>query len=198
MRQVPEAQICYAVPTLYVGGCMRDIAWRIGLTLTSLAVLAVLGPTVSCSTAHHLLERALGRTPQAQIEQYLTAINKGDRRTALRFWSPPDQSNVALADRRQSVTDSLLAYGPYLEHRVLDVVWWRTCCEPGVITNPDEAGGARVQVAIHGNDQPEAVFFFDLLVPGGYWGAAAGYPVREWVIVDIYPETKDPLAWSWW
>jgi hypothetical protein len=142
----------------------------------------------SCSPAQHLLEQALGQTPQAQIADYVTAIAEGDRRTA---------PNTALATRRQSVTDDLLAYGPRLVHRVLDVEWWRTCCEPAVTDEAEQAGGARVRVAISVQDRPERVYVFDLQVPGGYWGAAEGYPVREWVILDVYPEHAAPLAWTW-
>jgi hypothetical protein len=35
-------------------------------------------------------------------------------------------------------------------------------------------------------------------VPGGYWGDAAGNPLRDWAIVDIYPEGLQPLAWVAW
>lgn len=176
---------------------MRDIVWRVGLTLAALALLSILGLNVSCGAANQLLEQALGQTPQALIARYLTAIAAGDRQSALASWSPPEMPNAALLARRQATTDELLAYGPRLEYRVLDVVWWRTCCEPGVIDDADEAGGARVRIALTGRDRPEKVYVFDLLVPGGYWGAAAGYPVREWAIVDLYPEEAGPLAWPW-
>ena len=176
---------------------MRDIVWRVGLTLAALALLSILGLNVSCGAAIRLLEQALRQTPQAVIAHYLTAIAAGDRQSALAFWSPPATPNVALMARRQVTTDELLAYGPRLEYRVLDVVWWRTCCEPGVIDDAHKAGGARVQIALKGRDRSEQVYVFDLLVPGGYWGAAAGNPVRAWAIVDLYPEGASPLAWPW-
>ena len=75
---------------------MRDLAWRIGFTLAILAALAIVALDASCSPAQHLLEQALGQTPQAQIADYVIAIAEGDRRTA---------PNTALATRRQSVTD---------------------------------------------------------------------------------------------
>jgi hypothetical protein len=176
---------------------MRDITWRTGFTLLALAVLAMLGSNASGCTTHHLIEQALGQTPQDQIDQYLATLAKGDRQAALALWLPPGTPDVALQTRRQSVTDELLAYGPRLEHRVLDLVWWRTCCEPAVIDDPVEAGGVRARVAIRGERLMESIYIFDLLVPGGYWGAAAGYPVREWAIVDIYPESAAPIAWTW-
>jgi hypothetical protein len=176
---------------------MRDITWRTGFTLLALAVLVMVGSNASGCTTHYVIEQALGQTPQDQIDQYLADLAKGDRQAALALWLPPGTSDVALQTRRQSVTDELLAYGSRLEHRVLNLVWWRTCCEPAVIDDPIEAGGVRARVAIRGEQRIESVYRFDLLVPGGYWGAAAGYPVREWVIVDIYPESAAPLAWAW-
>ena len=174
---------------------MRDITWRMGFTLMTLTALAVLGLNASCSPAHHLLEQALGRTPQHQIADYLAAITRGDRPAALEHWPATASHNRDLMDRRDSVTGTLLTYGPSLEHRVLDTVWWRTCCEPAVIDDPAQAGGARVRVAIGGGHGPEATYIFDVLVPGGYWGDAAGNPLRDWEIVDVYAEGMHPLAW---
>jgi hypothetical protein len=174
---------------------MHDLAWRTGLTLAALTALAFLGLNIGCSPAQQLIERATGRTPPAQIAGYLTAIAEGDRTAALARWPVGAQADEALQARRQAVTDELLAYGPHLEHRIVAVTWWSTCCEPHVIDDPGGAGGARVQVAIRSQTRLEKVYLFDLLVPGGYWGDAAGYPVRTWAIVDVYPEGEAPLAW---
>jgi hypothetical protein len=65
---------------------MRDITWRMGFTFLTLTVLAVLGLNVSCGPAHHLLEQALGRTPENEIDGYLEAIARGDRGAALELW----------------------------------------------------------------------------------------------------------------
>ena len=54
-----------------------------------------------------------------------------------------------------------------------------------------------MRVAIWGEGQAEEIYLFDLLVPGGPRGTAAGYPLREWAIVDIYAEAAAPLAWTW-
>ena len=174
---------------------MRDITWRMGFTLMTLTALAVLGLNASCSPAHHLLEQVLGRTPQHQIAGYLAALARGERPAALESWPAPTSDHLDLAARRDSVTDTLLAHGPGLEYQVLDTTWWRTCCEPAVIDDPTQAGGARVRVSIGGGRGPETIYIFDLLVPGGYWGDAAGNPLRDWQIVDIYPEGLRPLAW---
>ena len=174
---------------------MRDITWRMGFTLMTLTALAVLGLNASCSPAHHLLEQALGRTPQHQIADYLAAVARDDRSAALEIWPATASHNKDLMDRRESVTDTLLAHGASLEHRVLDTVWWRTCCEPAVIEDPAQAGGARVRVTIGSGREPEMTYIYDVLVPCGYWGDAAGNPLRDWQIVDVYPEGMRPLAW---
>ncbi len=173
---------------------MRDITWRMGLTLMTLTALAILGLNASCSPAHHLLEEALGRTPRHQIASYLSAVARGDRVAALERWTA-HPSRDGLLDRRDSVTGKLLAHGRGLEYRVMDTVWWRTCCEPAVIDDPAQAGGARIRVAIGNGQGPETTYVFDLLVPGGYWGDAAGNPLRDWEIVDVYAEGMRPLAW---
>jgi hypothetical protein len=175
---------------------MRDIVWRMGVTLVVLTILATMGLSASCQPAYHLLEQALGRTPQAQIAAFLAVTSEGDRQAALALWTPPTAADVTLAARRESVTDDLLSYGPSLEYRVLAVEWWRSCCEPAVISDPNEAGAARVRVAIWGEGRPKEAYLFDLLVPGGTWGTAASYPLREWAIVDIYAENAAPLAWT--
>ncbi len=176
---------------------MRDVVWRAGFTITLLMAVACLGPSLGCGSTNRLVEFVTGRTPQARVEGYLNAIARGNRNEALRLWTPEGTPNEALAARRDAVTDDLLALDPGLEYQVLDVEWWRTCCEPGVVDDPARAGGARLRVAIRGERRPEATYVFDVLVPGGYWAEAAGSPVREWAIVDVYPEGQSPLVWTW-
>lgn len=178
---------------------MRDLFWRTGLTAVALVALSILGSNLSCGVGNRLVELALGQTPQNKIGNYLGAIARGDRQAALDLWSRSTSPGPTgdLQARREVVTDDLLAYGRRLEYTILEVEWWRTCCEPAVIDDPDQAGGARVRVAVSGKDLPGKVYRFDLVVPGGYWGDAAGNPARRWVLVDIYPDEEAPLAWPW-
>jgi hypothetical protein len=176
---------------------MRDVAWRFGLTLATLTALVILGPSFSCGTGNRLIEQITGQTPRAQIAAYMSAIASGDRQAALDIWTLSDSSVPELIARRKAVTDLLLSFGPQIEYRILDTEWYRTCCEPAVIQNPDAAGGASVRVAISSPGTPEAVYIFDLWVPGGYWGEAMGSPVRHWTIVDVYPEAEAPLVLIW-
>jgi hypothetical protein len=176
---------------------MLDVAWRLGATLAALAVLAFLGSNVSCNPDIHLADGAWGQTPQVQIASYLAATAGGDRQEALALWAPAGECSAPLQARRASVTDELLTYGPNLEYRILGVEWWRTRDEPGAIDDPDEAGGARVRVAIGSKGRPERVYRFDLLVSGDHREEAADQPLQQWAIVDVYPEGAAPLAWAW-
>jgi hypothetical protein len=176
---------------------MHDLLWRTGFTLLALAILACVASGAGCGASHVWLEQLSGQTPQAQVGRYLQAVAQGDLPAALALWAPPGPTDAALAARRQSITGELLAYGPDLEYRILDVTWWRTCCEPGRIEDASQAGLARFEVAVGGEGRPEQVYVFDLLVPGGYWGDAAGNPVRTWQLVDVYPRSQVPLVWIW-
>jgi hypothetical protein len=176
---------------------MLDICWRLGITVMILVALITLGPGLSPGAANRLIEEVLGQTPRARIAEYLGAIAQDEGQAALDRWSPAGPENPDLEARRQAMTTTLLAYGPNLAYQVLETEWWRTCCEPGVIDDAGEAGGARVRVRVWGKDLPERVYVFDLLVPGGYWGAAMGNPLRTWAIYDVYPEGQPPLVLTW-
>lgn len=176
---------------------MLDVAWRLGATLAALAVLAFLGSNVSCSPEFYLADGAGGQAPQVQIASYLAALAGGDRQEALALWAPAGEASAPLQARRASVTEELLAYGPDLEYRLLEVEWWRTEDQPAAVGDPGEAGGARVRVAIGSRGRPERVYRFDLLAAAEHTGEAADQPVRQWAIVDVYPEGAAPLAWAW-
>lgn len=177
---------------------MYDLLWRTGLTLIALVLLVVLAPGAGSPMDHQVVERMLGQTPEAQIRKYLAAVAEGDRQAALDLWGLPALSNPSMENRRSNITAELVAHGPTLHFQILDVEWWRTCCEPATIEDPGQAGGARVQVLLGSQAHADRIYTFDLLVPGGYWGEAAGNPVRHWSIVDIYPQNALPLAWIWW
>jgi hypothetical protein len=176
---------------------MLDIVWRLGITVMILVALVAFGPGLNPGVANRLIEQVTGQTPQARMTRYLAAIAQGDRQAALELWSPAGPESPELEVRRQAVTADLLAYGPGLAYEVVDIEWWRTCCEPAVIDDASQAGGMRVWVRVWGRNLPAKVYVFDLLVPGGYWGEASGNPLRTWAIFDIYPEGQAPLVWMW-
>ena len=176
---------------------MLDVGWRLVFTVALLVALAALGPGLSLGVGNRLIEQLTGQTPQAQIAAYLEAVAQGDQQAALDLWSPAGPDSPGLVARRGAVTAGLLAYGPGLDYQVLDVEWWRTCCEPAVLEDSGDAGGSRVWVRLYGGNRPARVYVFDLLVPGGYWGEAMGNPLRTWAIFDVYPQGQAPLVWTW-
>jgi hypothetical protein len=176
---------------------MLDVIWRLGMTVLILVVLAAFSPGLHLGAANRLIEQVAGQAPQARIVDYLEAIAQGDVQAALKLWSPAGPDSPELEARRQAVTAELLRFGPDLAYQVLDVEWWRTCCEPGVIENDREAGGARMRVRIWSEDLPSKTYVFDVLVPGGYWGEVTGSPLRTWTIFDVYPEGQAPIVWTW-
>ena len=93
--------------------------------------------------------------------------------------------------------EAISALGPDLSFRILDVEWWRTCCEPGVIDDPGNAGFARIHVAIRGAPGEKIIHVFDVLAGAPYWGEVIGCPARHWTIIDAYPEGEEPLYWKW-
>jgi hypothetical protein len=173
---------------------MRTLALRAGVTLTALTLLACLGPQFSCGHLNRIIEQATGQTPRQQVADLIHAIARGDRDAALASWTVSDSAPDDLMQRREHTLEELLGYGPGIQHRILNTEWWTTCCDAGVTQNPRNAGGAVVQVSIGSPTRNEKVYAFYLLVPGGYWGDAAGNPVRTWEIVDIAPEGEPPLV----
>ncbi len=173
---------------------MRTLALRAGLTLTTLTLLACLGSQLNCGYLNRIIEQATGQTPRQQVADLIHAIARGDRDAALASWTVSDSAPDELLQRRKEVLEELFGYGPDIQHRILNTEWWTTCCDAGVTQNPRNAGGAVVQVSIGSPTRNEKVYAFYLLVPGGYWGDAAGNPVRTWKIVDIAPEDEPPLV----
>jgi len=150
----------------------------------------VLGPV------NRLVERVGGETPQAKVSSYLALVARGDRDGALVLWPASERLGAEYDLRRHSVTTELEALGPELSHRVLEIEWWGTCCEPHIITDSREAGFARLWVEVSGGDEARR-YVFDVFTRFGYGGRWEGYPVRHWQILDVYPVEGEPLVWRW-
>lgn len=145
---------------------------------------------------HPLIERIQGEVPQAKVAAYLEAVRQGDTNAALTRW-PLAGASLELEARRRRVTAALLALGPGLRYRVLGGEWWSTCCEPSPVRDPADAGLARLHLEITGAEGSHLEYIFDVAVPGGYWGAAADYPLRRWLLRDVYPAGERPLYFPW-
>ena len=169
--------IVYSIIVLVVG--------LVGFTLGALTV-GELSPNM-------LLEVISGETPQAKIAAYLQAIQAQDRDAALDIWIPPS-SNPELYDRRNQVTDELLAH-KITGFTIFEPQWWKTCCEPGVVFDARNAGGARVRVQVLDQSGQPWSYNFDVFVDGPYFGAAEGNPYRHWMLRDVYPAGDLPLYW---
>jgi hypothetical protein len=169
---------------------MLDIAWRTGLTLVALLSLMILAPNLSFGTAPYRLEEALGQTPQALVDQYLTEVAQGDLGAAQALWGGPRPPDGSLEATVAPVSADLGRYGQGMRYRVVDVSWWRTCCEPAAIDNPDTAGVATIRVAITDGEQRERIYIFETRVAGSSGGTPAGSSFRNWVITGAHPETR--------
>jgi len=173
----------------------------ISLALISACLLGVwfFFPSV-CLT---LREGITGNTPEARVRAYVRAVLRGDEGAALAAWKLPSWElprgqSAALAERRQAVTRQLIAADLQDEFRVRHIEWWRTCCEPGVMCEWRDAGGARIAVQFLEQQGLPVAYTFDVFHRDGpYWGAAAGYPPRHWVLRDVYARGQEPLFWRW-
>ena len=147
---------------------------------------------------YYLLERPTGDQPQGQIAAFVKAIVRGDRSTALKLWEIGNTGMQSeLMGRQASVVSDLLAAGIKPDYMILGVEWWATCCEPRVICDSQNAGGARILVQfMDKNDQPLSYTFDIFNRDQPYWGGAEGYPSRDWVIRDVYLQGQKPLFWT--
>lgn len=147
---------------------------------------------------HDIREQLTGEIPQAKVTAYLHAISQHDTKAALGLWEPqapnPEQLD-ALQQRREKVTDELLATG-MTDSRIFETEWWTTCCEPHVTCSSRNAGGARIQVQILNDKGLPLLYIFDVFArEQPYWGDAMGNPPRHWVIRDLYALGQEPLFW---
>lgn len=186
---------------------MLKLGRKVGVILTALIGIGVLGVwlctlfgSAFCST---VIERVSGETAQAKVAAYVRAVARGDERAAFAVWELPswegyDGWHTTLSERRQQVTDELMTAGIGSEFTILNVEWWGTCCEPSPTHNPREAGGVRFRVRLLGHDGSPLCYVFDVFVrDGAYWGAAAGYPPRQWALRDVYSQGQEPFFWRW-
>ncbi len=148
------------------------------------------------------IEKIMNETLEVKVAAYFGAVIEGDERKALAIWQLPDwegwESSEAaplLSERRESVTKELIVMG-IKGFDILSIEWWRTCCEPGVIDLPREAGGARIRVQLTSRDNAKCVYILDVFHrETSYWGKAGGYLPRHWVLRDVYPSDQKPLFW---
>jgi hypothetical protein len=170
---------------------MREIAWRMGFTLVALVVLMTLAPHLSFGTTPYRLEEALGQTPQALVTDYLSAVAQGELEAALTLWQGP------AGPERSAMTEELARYGASMQHRVVDVTWWRTCCEAVPIDDPDGASVATIRVTIRGEDQGAQIYVFETRAGEEARDGAAISSMRDWTIVGAHRESQVSEIQAW-
>ncbi|MHB0876685.1 MAG: hypothetical protein ACYC5O_11655 [Anaerolineae bacterium] len=179
--------------------------WRRVIAAGLLVLVVALGLTVGRPVArlamdegHVLVEAAIGETPERRVAGYMAAIRRGDRDGALALWVVAENAADDLKRRRDVVTDELLALGSTVEYTILDVEWWRNCCEPGPAGSPAGAGVARMHLVVsRGGSDIARYYTLDVTTPTAYWGAAGGDPVRRWLLRDVYRQDEQPIAFPW-
>lgn len=151
-----------------------------------------------------LVEAVTNERPEAKVDAFLRATAAGDETAALAVWEIPDwlaRQDVGprMAERRAAVTRDLASLRLEWSGQPTGIQWWRTCCEPGVIESSREAGFARIYVSLSRPDDQRTWFYvLDVVTRGGaYWGGATGYQPRQWMLVDVYPTSEQPLFWRW-
>src|SRR5919106_3553314 len=82
-------------------------------------------------------------SPDGEVARYLAATSAGNEQAALDAW-PTFVGGIhplpALLARRGEVTRELVKLRVGGSYRVTSTEWWRTCCEPGRIDDPSNAG----------------------------------------------------------
>lgn len=142
------------------------------------------------------IEKIINENPEAKINVYIQAVAKGDKIAALSAWEISSENNP-LKERRDKITAELINAEITSKFSVANIEWWGTCCVPAIINNPRAAGGARVDIELTDNNGNKHSYIFDVFASGGYEGAAVGYPVRHWVLRDVYKTGDKPLFWTW-
>lgn len=131
---------------------------------------------------------------ESRVVEYLHATARGDESGALGFWQTCCPAPPALEARRVALTRELAAAGAGRQFRIEFIEWWRTCCEPGIIDDPRNAGRARVFVSTEDRSGAKHELVFEVLTKGGaYWGDAAGNPRHDWTLREVYRRGEQSL-----
>jgi hypothetical protein len=132
--------------------------------------------------------------PQPLVARYLRATASGDERAALEVWALYERSvgqGNAIAERRTSTTADLARRRAGARYAITSIEWWRTCCEPGRIDDPHNAGLARVHVTTSDAAGTEHRLIFEVWAKDlVYWGDAAGSPRHEWTLYEVHREDE--------
>jgi len=136
------------------------------------------------------IEMGLRWDPRTTVERYLHEIRNGDIAAANGHWI----ASGAIRERRERVSGELQSFGPELEFHIVDMQWWRICCWRERIEDPNDAGMARITVAVSGGGKQPRRYVFDVVATHPHSGPLNGTGLRRWILRDVYAEGEDPLA----
>jgi hypothetical protein len=137
-------------------------------------------------------------SPDRHVARYLGATARGDENAAMNEWSvyvsakdarfhAPDQ----LVARRLDLTTELAANRVGRTYTLTSTEWWRTCCEPGLIGDPRNAGLARIHVTTSGADGKPYRLVFEVWVKDlAWWGDAGGEWLHDWRLYEVHGEDQ--------
>lgn len=133
-------------------------------------------------------------SPERQVARYLAATSSGNEKDALDAW-PTFVGGIhpipALLVRRTELTRELTTLRVGGSYRVRSTEWWRTCCEPGQIQDPSNAGLARMHVIATDAAGREHLLVFGVFVKAIAWhGDAGGETVKEWKLYEVHREAE--------
>jgi hypothetical protein len=131
-------------------------------------------------------------TPERQVARYLAATSSGNEQDALDAWPTfvgGAHPRPALLVRRTALTRELTTLRVGTSYQVRSIEWWRTCCEPGRIQDPTNAGLARMHVSATDPAGTEYPLVFEVFVKNiTWWGDAGGETVRDWKLYEVHRE----------
>lgn len=134
-------------------------------------------------------------SPERQVARYLAATSSGNEKDALDAWpafAGGFHPTAALLARRTEVTRELTTLRVGRSYLVKSTEWWRTCCEPGPIHDPANAGLARMHVIATDAAGHEHPLVFQVFVKAIAWhGDAGGESVKEWHLYEVYREAEN-------
>lgn len=157
----------------------------------------VIAAALAASGAIAFLGWSYANAPERRVDAFLAATRSGDEAGALDAWalfSGGAHPRAALAERRVQLTRALADRSVGVSHRVTSIEWWRTCCEPGRIEDPRNAGLARIAVVATDRDGHEHHLVFRVFVKQLTWsGEAAGERFKEWQLYEVHRKDEPCL-----
>ncbi len=165
------------------------------LFIIILAIISIIWAVTINGNLSLLAEKINNETPESRINAYLKAVKTGNETLALSLWRLPEGGNWNTVEKSSLLQNNRLNITKELINKkiksfdIVNIEWWRTCCEPGVINDSMGAGGARVGVEIMDINNNASIYIFDV-----FTNHEEEYQKpRTWMLRDVYSADKKPL-----